>query len=107
MTQLDRKIYPLFTEIAKQTVCMVLQFHFQNTLQDNSSADKNKTNQTSNAFRENEQTLQTQSHTEKGRKKTTKITVPNPHLFDNKQFATAPKSFKQHFDNFSNQSRPE
>ena len=71
MPQLDRKIYPLFTEIAKQKVkvCKVLQFDFQNTLQDNSSADKNKTNQTSNAFRENEQTLQTQSHSEKGKKR--------------------------------------
>ena len=59
------------TEI-QSTQCFA--FEFQNTLQQNSSADNNKTNQTSNGFRENEM-LQTQYHSEKRRNKTTKITV--------------------------------
>ena len=56
-------------------------FDFQNTLLHNSSADKTKTNQTSNAFSEYEPILQNQCHSEKGRNTTTKITVPNPQLF--------------------------
>ena len=58
-------------------------FDFQNTLQHNSSADKNKTNQTSNAFREHEQKLQTQCHSEKVRNTMPKTTIPNPQNFEN------------------------
>ena len=76
-------------------------FAYQNTLQHNSSADKNKTNQTSNAFRENEKMIPTQFHSEKGRNETTKITVSNSQLlencshitvqFDNNQFSIIQK----------------
>ena len=95
----DFSFIPLNSKTAGQsTQCFA--FAFQNTLQHNSSADKNKTNQTSNAFRENEKMIPTQFQSEKGRNKTTKITVPNSHLencshipvqFDNNQFSTIQK----------------
>ena len=98
-------------------------FDFQNKLQHNSSADEKKTNQTSNAFRENEEKLQTQCHSEKGRKTMTKVTGLNPQTFENcsripLQFDTGYCQIAKECDfqllkvlnntvNFSNQSKSE
>ena len=57
---------PLNSETEGQ-IMQCFAIDFQNTPQHNSSADKNKTNETSNAFRENDQKLQVQCHHEKGK----------------------------------------
>ena len=57
-----------------------LAIDFQNTLQQNRSADKNSKKQNSNALRVIKQMLQTQCHSEKERNKKKKSLFPN-HIF--------------------------
>ena len=78
----DFSFFPLNGKTEGQSM-QCLEVDFQKTIQHNSSAHKNKTNQFSNVFIENEQMFQTQYQSEKRRNTTAKITFHNPHLFEN------------------------